>query len=42
MGGTRICHARINKGAHMLKYMQNLDALGVQKHDIWAFNIGLW
>jgi hypothetical protein len=42
VGEARVCHARINKGDHMLKYLRNLDALGVRKDDVWEFNIGLW
>ncbi|EFN59141.1 hypothetical protein CHLNCDRAFT_137966 [Chlorella variabilis] len=42
VGGTRVCHARINKGQHMLHYLKNLKALGVGSRDIWTFNVGLW
>lgn len=42
LAGTRVCHARINKGDHMLHVFRNLRWLNVSRDDVFIFNIGLW
>lgn len=42
LGGTLLCHFRVNVVGHLLHVLKNLDVLSVRKQDIVSFNIGLW
>lgn len=43
LGGTMMCHMRVNFGDHMLHLLKNLDILNARKQrDIVSFNFGLW
>ena len=43
IGGTRVCHIRVNKGEHLLNhYFKHMHVLGVEQRDIWHFSVGLW
>ncbi|KAL4448513.1 hypothetical protein ABPG75_005732 [Micractinium tetrahymenae] len=43
LGGTMLCHMRVNFGDHMLHFLRNLEVLNARKQrDIVSFNFGLW
>ncbi len=43
VGGTRVCHVRVNKAFHLLDdYLPNLDLLNVSLSDYLVLNVGLW